>query len=85
MAQHRHRLSTTIAVTASGFKPQTLTVKPGTRIIWLNTSGATTTVNSDNYPTNLLFPFLNLGRFGNNQSVSTLFTSVGKFTYHNEP
>src|ERR1035437_1236703 len=43
-----------ITLTTSGFTPQTLTIKPGTRIVWLNKSGVTGTVNSDNHPTNLL-------------------------------
>lgn len=73
-----------ITLTASGFTPQTLTVKSGTRIVWLNKSGADGTVNSDNHPTNLLFPFLNLGKFNNDSSVSVMFTKSGKYTYHNE-
>lgn len=72
-----------ITFTATGFNPQTLTVSKGTRIVWLNKSGADGTVNSDNYPTNLLFPFLNLGRFSNDSSVSVMFTKSGKYTYHN--
>jgi plastocyanin len=74
----------TVTLTASGFNPQTLTVKTGTIIIWLNKSGAIGTVNSDNHPTNLLFPFLNLGRFDNGSSVSLLFSKAGKYAYHNE-
>jgi len=73
-----------VTLTATGFNPQTITVKPRTRVIWLNKSGVTGTVNSDNHPTNLLFPFLNLGRFNDGSSVSTLFTKLGKYTYHNE-
>jgi len=72
-----------ITLTASGFDPQTATIKSGTRIVWLNKSGTTGTVNSDNYPTNLLFPFLNLGRFPDKSSVSVMFTNPGKYTYHN--
>lgn len=72
-----------VTLTATGFNPQTLTVNKGTRIVWLNKSGTDGTVNSDNHPTNLLFPFLNLGRFSNDSSVSVMFTKSGKYTYHN--
>jgi len=75
---------TTVTFTASGFNPQTITVKIGTRVIWSNKSGATGTINSDNYPTNLLFPFLNLGRFNDGSRMSTLFNKLGKYTYHNQ-
>jgi plastocyanin len=73
-----------ITLSTSGFTPQTLTVKPGTRVVWTNKSGVTGTVNSDNHPTNLLFPFLNLGRFNNDSSVTVMLTKSGKYTYHNE-
>jgi len=72
-----------IILTTSGFTPQTITIKPGTRIVWLNQSGTTGTVNSDNYPTNTLYPFLNLGRFDDKTNVSVMFTKTGKYTYHN--
>jgi plastocyanin len=72
-----------ITLTSAGFTPKTLTIKPGTRIVWLNQSGVTGTVNSDNYPTNTLYPFLNLGRFPDKTSVSVMFTKTGKYTYHN--
>lgn len=73
----------TVELNASGFNPQTLTIESGTRIVWVNKSGADGSVNSDNHPTNLLFPFLNLGRFSSNTSVSVLFEKSGKYTYHN--
>jgi plastocyanin len=72
-----------IMVTSSGFEPQTITIKRGTRIIWTNKNGVRVTINSDNYPTNLLWPFLNLGAFNNGSSVSVIFEMAGKYTYHN--
>ena len=72
-----------VALTSSGFVPQTVTVKIGGRVIWTNKSGVDGTVNSDVYPTNLLWPFLNLGLFSNGSSVSVTFDKPGKYTYHN--
>ena len=73
-----------ITLTSTGFNPETVTIKTGTRVFWLNKSGTDGSVNSDNHPTNLLFPFLNLGEFDNRSSVSVVFEKAGKYTYHNE-
>ena len=73
----------TVVLTANGFVPQTLTVKLGTRVAWVNNSGAVGTVNSDNYPTNLLYPFLNFGQFKSGSSFSTILNKAGTFTYYN--
>lgn len=75
--------STTVTVINSGFNPQVLTIKAGTRIIWINESGASVTVNSDVHPTNLLYPFLNLGEFNDGASVSIVVEKPGTYTYHN--
>jgi plastocyanin len=72
-----------VNVTNSGFEPKDLKIKVGAQVVWTNKSGKTVTVNSDNHPTNLLWPFLNLGAFDNGQSVSTTFAKSGKYTYHN--
>jgi plastocyanin len=75
---------TTIKVTASGFNPQTIKIQKGTIVIWVNQSGADASVNSDDHPTNLLYPELNLGRFSNGSSMTVSFNKTGKYTYHNE-
>ena len=75
---------TTITLNGSGFNPETVTIKTDGRVVWENKSGAAGTVNSDNHPTNLLFPFLNLGRFNNGENVTAVFNKPGKYTYHNE-
>jgi len=72
-----------VMLTSSGFQPQTLTIKSDTRIVWINRSGTVGTVNSDNYPTNLLYPFLNFGQFKNGSSFSTVFQKPGTYTYYN--
>jgi plastocyanin len=72
-----------IKVTKNGFEPSNITIKAGTRLIWINESGEPATVNSDNHPTHLLFPFLNLGEFDNKSSVQADFDKAGTYTYHN--
>ncbi len=75
--------TSTVNLTASGFQPQSINIKAGQTVIWVNKSGQDATVNSDIYPTNLLWPFLNLGKFKDGTSVSTIFSKAGKYTYYN--
>ncbi len=67
----------------SGFVPKGITVKAGTRIIWVNKSGKTATVNSYDHPTHRLYPFLNLGEFAGGSSVQVIVEKAGKYSYHN--
>lgn len=73
----------TIKLTKDGFSPKELNIKVGTKVIWENESGNPATVNSNNHPTHLLYPFLNLGEFANGQSLSVVFDKAGKYGYHN--
>ncbi len=61
---------TQITVTSSGYNPKTVTVKPGAKVVWKNETGGPITVSSDNHPTHLLWPFLNLGKLSNFSSIS---------------
>lgn len=72
-----------VTVNVDGFSPKTLTIKVGTKVTWANKSGATTNVSSDNHPTHLLYPFLNLGAFDDGSSVNVTFDKAGTYTYHN--
>lgn len=67
----------------SGFVPRDITVKAGTRVIWVNKSGKAATVSSDDHPTHRLYPFLNLGEFANGASVQVVVDKPGKYSYHN--
>ncbi len=72
-----------VNLTSSGFDPKTVTIKTGTRVIWINKSGGDATVNSDLHPTHKLYPPLNLGQFPNGSSVQLVFDKPGKYGYHN--
>jgi len=73
-----------VTLTGNGFTPSNLKIETGTRIVFLNTSGTDATVNSDPYPYNTKWLFLNLGSFANDSSVSTIFNKAGIYTYHND-
>ena len=72
-----------VTVTTTGFEPQTLRIKAGTKVTWENKSGQAVTVNSDPHPAHTSWPFLNLGSFADGSSVSITFDKAGTYTYHN--
>ena len=72
-----------VVLTDTGFLPKDITVKAGTRVVWVNKSGKTANVSSDDHPTHRLYPFLNLGEFADGSSVQVVVEKVGKYSYHN--
>jgi plastocyanin len=74
---------TTVNLTSSGFEPQRIEVKVGTRVSWVNKSGKAGTVNSADHPTHQKYVPLNLGEFPNESSVQLVFDKAGTYNYHN--
>lgn len=72
-----------VNVLSSGFEPKEITIKTNTIVTWVNKSGGPVAINSDNHPTHLLYPFLNLGEFADGSSIQAKFEKPGKYTYHN--
>ena len=72
-----------VIVNKDGFSPQSLTIKRGETVIWINQSGDTVTVNSDPHPTHNLYRFLNRGEFPSSSSVQVTFEQTGIYVYHN--
>jgi len=77
------QVTASVVLATSGFVPQNLTVKVGTTVTWTNNSGATATVDSASHPTHLVYPSLNLGSFGNGETLSLVFDRPGTYKYHN--
>lgn len=73
----------TVALTDSGFVPKDITVKPRTRVVWINKNRKAATVDSNDHPTHRLYPFLNLGELSNGSFVQVVFDKAGKYSYHN--
>ena len=71
-----------VNLTSSGFDPKTLTIKAGTRVIWVNKSGAAATVHSAVHPTHQVYPPLNLGEFPDGSSVQLVFDKPSAYNYH---
>lgn len=74
---------TAVTVTSSGYDPQSLTIKAGTKVIWTNKSGVAVTVDSALHPTHLVYPPLNLGQFEDGSSKELVFDKAGTYRYHN--
>lgn len=72
----------TVTLSASGFEPATITVKKGDKVVWVNKSGDSATVDSDNHPTHLLYPPLNMGTFDDGAKHELVFDKAGTYTYH---
>ncbi len=75
--------TTSVILGDAGFEPKDITIKAGTKVVWVNKSGKAATVNSDDHPTHSLYPFLNLGEFPSSSSLEVVFDKAGKYTYHN--
>lgn len=72
-----------VTVTKNGFEPQTLKIKVGAKVTFVNNSGSAISVNSIPHPTHTLFPFLNIGVINDGMSASVIFDKVGTYMYHN--
>lgn len=73
----------TITYTANGFTPQNMTVEVGTKVIWVNNSGAGMQVSSSPHPLHTDNPEMNQKVVGDGESVSFVFEEGGTYRYHN--
>lgn len=72
-----------IILSDQGFQPETVSVKKGTRLIWVNKSKESATVHSDDHPSHTKFPFLNLGEFEPGANLQIILDKPGTYSYHN--
>jgi plastocyanin len=73
-----------IRITDSGFVPATLSVKPGTKIIWTNTGQAMHQVVSNPYPKGSGLSSLKSGILNDAQTYSYVANAIGSFGYHDQ-
>ena len=77
----------TITYTNSGFSPQSLTVKSGDSVSWVNDSNSKVQVGSDNHPTHTANQELTGGQFiielAPGESKTVQLDSSGEWGYHN--
>lgn len=73
---------TVVKITSSGFSPQTVTIKVGESVTWMNEDSAVHAVNSAVHPTHQVYPPLNLGNVQAGGKLSLTFTTAGTYKYH---
>lgn len=71
-----------VTINSDGFAPKNITIKLGDTITWTNADTKNHNISSDNHPTHLLYPFLNLGMIKPGESKSLTPAKGGTFTYH---
>lgn len=73
-----------ISVTASGFVPSTLAIKPGTKVIWVNSDSAAHQISANPHPTGASLPSLKSESLKQNQSYEYTFSEQGNIEYHDQ-
>ncbi|MBI2334342.1 cupredoxin domain-containing protein [Candidatus Daviesbacteria bacterium] len=72
-----------VRITSSGFEPQTITIKAGESVTWVNENTVSHQVNSAVHPTHQVYPSLNtIGLLQAGESKSLVFPEAGSFKYH---
>ncbi|KKQ78293.1 MAG: Plastocyanin [Candidatus Daviesbacteria bacterium GW2011_GWF2_38_6] len=72
-----------VRITSSGFEPQTITVKAGESVIWVNENTVSHQVDSVVHPTHQVYPPLNtVGMLPAGESKSLVFADKGTYKYH---
>lgn len=77
--------SATVEISSNGFEPQTIKVKRGQTVMWLNSDSRPHQIASDPYPTNETLPSLNSEEpLAEGESYTATLDETGTFTYHDE-
>lgn len=74
-----------VQITPQGFSPQSLSVAPGTKVVWVNTDSRPHLVAADPYPTHAELPALVAPRaLGQRETYSFIFTKPRTVHYHDD-
>ncbi len=76
-AAHKHPMRT-VSIQNFSFKPANITIKSGTRVVWINRDSTQHTATANNGRS------FDSGRLGPGQRFSHTFKTVGKKAYHCE-
>lgn len=73
----------TVQITAAGFVPETIKIKQGESVSWVNTDTAAHQVAADPFPSHSKLPSLVTEQsLGQNESFTFTFDKKGTYTYH---
>ena len=77
--------SATVTITGSGFTPETVTVKRGQKVEWINTDTVPHQIAPDPHPVHSSYPALSeTDALQPNESMTFSFDASGTYTYHDE-
>lgn len=71
-----------VKIQSSGFVPQSITVKAGEMVTWVNSDSVNHDLRSAVHPTHLVYPPLNLGLIKPGEEKSLSFPKAGTYKYH---
>lgn len=72
-----------VEITAAGFSPQSITIKAGQAVTWINKDKSSHQVASAVHPTHLVYPPLNtIGLLTSGEGKPLVFPQAGTFKYH---
>jgi plastocyanin len=72
-------------VSDTGFTPETVKIKKGQTVQWMNEDATPHQIASDPYPSHTLLPHLVAPEpLGQNESFNFTFEDSGTFTYHDD-
>jgi len=75
----------TVTITATGFEPETVKVKKGQSVEWVNQDSAPHQVASDPYPDHTSLPHLFVQEpLAEGETFTYTFDTAGTFTYHDQ-
>ena len=77
--------SATVTITGSGFNPETVTVKKGQKVEWINVDVVPHQIAPDPHPVHSSYPPLSdTDALQPNESMTFTFDAAGTYTYHDE-
>lgn len=77
-------VKTEVQISASGFSPNVIVVKPGTQIIWKNVDSGAHVVASNPYPSDSSLKELHSQSIPPNGTYSYIATKIGTINYHDD-
>ena len=77
--------ATIVEINKTRFFPQTIQIKQGTQVTWINNDTKPHQIKSDPHPLDNLYSFLNTDeKLMQGEEVTITFEKTGTFTYHDE-
>lgn len=73
-----------ITITAEGFNPATITIKPGTKVVWTNKDSSLHQIQANPHPTGKSLPSLKSAILNSQQTYEYTFNKIGTYEYHDQ-